>query len=216
MRHASLLVLFALSAPRCWGMRTKCGVVAGFLVLLTAGAAALAGGVDEALRATLLGMGRDDQEAIRIAAADPSRPLNDGEIRQVNEIAQRNRGLIRQIVQEHGWPGRSLAGDDGAHAAWIVVQHMDEDVAFQRSCLTLMQAGFEGGEVSAHDLAYLTDRVLSNEGMPQMYGTQSSGATSPADEARIDKNRAAIGLPPWREAVKQRQKDYAHGYGRGR
>src|SRR5262245_9137747 len=194
----------------------KCRAVALGLVLLAAGGPALAGGVDEALRATLLRMGRDDQEAIRIATAHPSQPLSEREMKQNNEIGQRNRALIRQIVEEHGWPGRSLAGDDGAHAAWLVVQHMDEDVGFQRSCLTLMQEKFEHGEVSAHDLAYLTDRVLSNEGKPQMYGTQSSGVTSAADEARIDKNRAAIGLPPWREAVKQRQKDYANGYGRGR
>jgi hypothetical protein len=46
-----------------------------------------------------------------------------------------------------------------------------------------------------------------------MYGTQGSGVTSPADEARVDANRAAIGLPPWRIAVAQRQKDYANGHG---
>ncbi|HEX4826232.1 MAG TPA: DUF6624 domain-containing protein [Candidatus Polarisedimenticolaceae bacterium] len=184
-------------------------VAAGLLV-------SLAVGVDESLRATLLRMGRDDQEAIRIATANPSRPPSEQESRQINDIGQRNRGLIRQIVQEHGWPGRSVAGDDGAHAAWLVVQHMDEDVAFQRSCLTLMQEAFSAGEVSAHDLAYLTDRVLTGEGKPQMYGTQGTGVTSREDEARIDRNRAAIGLPPWRDAVKERQRDYANGYGRGR
>ena len=44
-----------------------------------------------------------------------------------------------------------------------------------------------------------------------MYGTQGAGVGSAADEARIDANRAAIGLPPWREAVKKRQQDYADG-----
>jgi hypothetical protein len=52
-------------------------------------------------------------------------------------------------------------------------------------------------------VAYLTDRVLVNEGKQQMYGTQGAGATSPSEEARIDKNRRALGLEPWRSYVEK-------------
>jgi hypothetical protein len=90
---------------------------------------------------------------------------------------------------------------------------MDTDLEFQRKCLALMQEAFSVGEVRPRDYAYLTDRVLTHEGKPQMYGTQGGGVTSPADEARVDANRAAIGLEPWRVAVEKRKKEYANGYG---
>ena len=193
-------------------MRNPC---LGLSVTLIVAGLAWGGAIDEPLRATLLQMAKDDQEAIRVVTADPGRPLRDDERRLDVEIHSRNDDLIRRIVREHGWPGRSLVGDDGASAAWLVVQHMDGDPAFQRSCLELMKGAFDAGEVRAHDLAYLTDRVLTHEGKKQMYGTQGIGVTSPEDEARVNRNRAAIGLPPWHDAVLKRQEDYANGYGGG-
>jgi hypothetical protein len=186
-----------------------------FLALALWAPHASAGAIDETLRATLLEMARDDQEAVRIVTADPARQPNALESMQADEITRRNHALIRKIVNEHGWPGRSLVGDDGSAAAWLVVQHMDTDLEFQRKCLALMQEAFLIGEVKPRNLAYLTDRVLTHEGKPQMYGTQGGGVTSAADEARIDANRAALGLPPWRVAVEERKKDYANGYGGG-
>jgi uncharacterized protein DUF6624 len=187
-----------------------------FLAVALSAASTWAGTIDESLRATLLQMARDDQEAIRISAADPSKELNALESMHVDQLIRRNSELIRKIVNEHGWPGRSLVGDDGAGAAWLVVQHQDMDLEFQQRCLALMREAFLVGEVRPHDLAYLTDRVLTHEGKAQMYGTQSGGVTSAADEARIDANRAAIGLEPWRVAVEKRKKDYADGYGAAR
>ena len=186
-----------------------------FLVAALSATCARAGEVDESLRSTLLQMARDDQEAIRIVTADPGRQPNALESMQADEMMRRNQALIRKIVQERGWPGRSLVGDDGSAAAWLVVQHMDGDLEFQQKCLALMQEAFLIGEVLPRNLAYLTDRVLTHQGKPQMYGIQGGGVTSAADEARIDANRAALGLEPWRVAVEKRKKDYANGYGGG-
>lgn len=143
------------------------------------------------LKRQLLAMARDDQ-------ADPSPPGS----------RERNGAMIREIVAQYGWPGRTLVGADGAHAAWLVVQHQDADVAFQRRCLELMQLAFENGEATAQELSFLTDRVLTNEGKPQMYGTQSIGVRSPEDEARVDANRFALGLEPWRDFIKKRQEPH--------
>jgi hypothetical protein len=172
--------------------------------------------IDESLRATLLQMGRDDQAwAGRITRENAQRKDTPAETLYWSELHVRNGELLRAIVTEHGWPGRRLAGADGAHAAWLVVQHMDEDLEFQRSCLALVEAAFLAGDVGAQEYAYLTDRVRSKEGRKQMYGTQGIGVTSPEDEARVDANRAAIGLPPWRIAVERRQKEYAADDGAG-
>jgi hypothetical protein len=182
-------------------------------VLLTtavqiASASAASPAIDETLRGTLLQMASDFEQSVRIATTDPRRPMSADESVMTNILLRRNDDLIRSIVKTHGWPGRRLVGEDGAHAAWVVVHHMDYDLEFQRSCLRLMREAFDAGDVGAQDFAYLTDRVLTADGKPQMYGTQA-GVRPEVDEARIDANRFAIGLPPWREAMKKRQEEYA-------
>jgi len=114
---------------------------------------------------------------------------------------------IRQVIAEHGWPGRSDVGDDGADAAWLLVQHADADPAFQRECLGLLTAAAGRGEARRSHLALLTDRVLVAEGQPQEYGTQlryRDGECVPfpvRDPERVDERRAAMALQPLADYV---------------
>ena len=124
------------------------------------------------------------------------------------QIDQENTAWMRQIIaqMDNCWPGKSLVGEDGAKAAWLLVQHADRDPEFQRQCLALMTAAGPD-EVSPSDVAYLTDRVRVNAGQPQVYGTQfwtdpSSGSFGPRpieDEAHVDERRAQVGLGPLEE-----------------
>src|SRR5437899_7564184 len=98
---------------------------------------------------------------------------------QVAAIDEENTAWFHGVVREHGWLDRSLLGEEAAHAAWLLVQHADQDPDFQRECLDLLHMAVEAGEGSAQELAYLTDRVLLAEGKPQRYGTQfTAGATA--------------------------------------
>lgn len=83
-----------------------------------------------------------------------------------------NTDRLRVIVAEHGWPGRSLVGDDGAHNAWLIAQPADRQLDFQREALGLLADAVLRGEAAERDLAYLADRVRTNEGREQVYGTQ--------------------------------------------
>jgi hypothetical protein len=49
-----------------------------------------------------------------------------------------NLAWLKEVVAEVGWPGQSMVGEDGAHAAWLLAQHADQDPAFQRRCLELL------------------------------------------------------------------------------
>ena len=117
--------------------------------------------MDEQLRAELLHRVEKDQAARK--ALDP-----DG----MREADGENLPWLKDVVAAHGWPGVSLVGADGAHAAWLLAQHADSDPAFQRRCLDLLTAAVEAGEARMRELAYLTDRVLLAEGQAQVYGTQ--------------------------------------------
>ena len=107
-------------------------------------------------------------------------------------------------------------GEDGANAAWLLVQHADADSQFQRKCLDLM-AKLPKGEVSQVQFGFLTDRVLLAEGKKQIYGTQFhavDGKLQPRpleDEANVDKRRADIGLRPLADYAKALEKIYGGG-----
>jgi len=124
-----------------------------------------------------------------------------------------NTAWLKQVVENRGWPTRALVGNDGASAAWLLVQHADADRKFQRKCLDLM-VKLPKAEVSQTDIAYLTDRVLLAEGKKQVYGTQFdtvNGKLQPRpldDEANVDKLRSAVGLPSLAEYAKEIEKVY--------
>lgn len=116
-----------------------------------------------------------------------------------------NLAWLKEVVAEVGWPGQSMVGEDGAHAAWLLAQHADQDPAFQRSCLELLTQAVASGEAAPAALAYLTDRVLLAEGKAQEYGTQfvaqESGWTPRRlrDPENVDERRAAMSLGPLAE-----------------
>jgi len=153
--------------------------------------------MDEQLRAELLRRVEKDQAARK--ALDPD---------AMGEADGENLPWLKAVVAEHSWPGASLVGADGAHAAWLLAQHADADPVFQRQCLDRMTAAVEAGEAgeageaTVRELAYLTDRVLLHEGKQQVYGTQMTRRDKRyvpcdlRDPDRVDERRAAVGLEP--------------------
>jgi hypothetical protein len=147
--------------------------------------------MNEKLRAELLRRAAADQEARQAM-----------DVKAVAAADRENLPWLRQVIADVGWPGKSLVGEDGAQAAWLLVQHADKDPAFQRRCLELLAAAAERGEATVVQQAYLTDRVLLHEGKPQEYGTQAiarDGRFQPKnlrDPDHVDERRASVGLSP--------------------
>ncbi len=160
--------------------------------------------INAALRQELLDMAARDQ-AMRQTMSSKYRPgdrLDPAEAQQALALDRENTARLKAIIAELGWPGVSVVGDDGANAAWLLAQHADLDLAFQKQCLALLGAAVAAGEAAGWSLAYLTDRVRLSEGRPQVYGTQlrlvngefAAGALE--DEAAVDERRASVGLEP--------------------
>ena len=121
-----------------------------------------------------------------------------------------HRRRLNAIIDQHGWPGKTLVGADGANAAWLIAQHADIDRAFQKKCLEKIEA-MPRGEVEPRHIAYLTDRILVGEHKPQRFGTQMDGQFKPRpieDEANVDKRRAEMGLDPLAVYLKQAKATY--------
>ena len=176
-------------------------------------------GAEPALRRELLARVERDQAA-RTAVMplfSSGRPLNPDHpaLMELAEVDHVNRAWLKEVVDKTGWPGASRVGPDGAHAAWLLVQHADADRPFQKRCLELLRAAVAAGEAEGKDLAYLTDRVLVGEGKKQVYGTQlttAGGKLVPSpieDEAAVDARRKAVGLGPLAEYLDRARKAYA-------
>ena len=160
------------------------------------------------LRDELLAMSKADQELRQaLIVAELERP-NKELLTRMAAVDSTNTARMKQIIQEYGWPGISMVGEDGATAAFLIVQHADHDPAFQKQALSLLRAAYEAGETSGEHLALLTDRVLVAEGMPQLYGSQTviengKVVVKPVeDEPNLDKRRMELGLPPIAEYMK--------------
>ena len=122
------------------------------------------------------------------------------------ELHARNARQLAAIVQDVGWPGRALVGEDGAEAAWRVLQHAIGSPAVQRGCLPLLREAAGRGDVPAAYPAWLEDRIAFSERRPQRYGTQFDwdrqgrmSAWPVEDVEGLAVRRAVVGLPPLEE-----------------
>ena len=175
---------------------------------------------DEKLRQELLRRTDEDQVArkklIRVMnkEKDSAKLANLPEMKAMSDIDKRNTAWLKEVIDRRGWPGKSLVGVDGANAAWLLVQHADQDRAFQKRCLPLLAAAVKKGEATGAQLAYLTDRVRVGAGEKQVYGTQFrtvDGKLEPQpieDEANVDRRRKEVGLPSLAEYRKQMERTY--------
>jgi hypothetical protein len=167
--------------------------------------------MDEELRAELLARCEEDQRVRRKAGGPGSGPPAADLLAEWDRIDHANTRWLAELTGHVGWPGRTLAGEDGAHAAWLLAQHADHE--HQRTFLELLRAAVEAGQASAKDLAYLEDRVRLHDGRPQRYGTQFIGDEQGLrphpieDPEHLDERRAAVGLGPFveYEALMHRQ-----------
>jgi hypothetical protein len=113
-----------------------------------------------------------------------------------------------QIVEKHGWPGKSLVGEFAAGGAFLILQH--GDVSTQEKYLPLVRDAAAAGDVDPSQLAMLEDRVLMARGKPQLYGTQIARGPDGrpslwpiAEESQLADRRKRMGLEPLVEYLKR-------------
>jgi len=121
-----------------------------------------------------------------------------------------NEAEAKRIFNRYGYPGYSLVGDAGSNWFWTIVQHCDDDIAFQQKVLEQMDKEVKANNASGEDYGYLEDRVLISQGKKQLYGTQvhvdpkTNKATPFAieDSTQVDARRKAVGMMPLADYLK--------------
>ena len=168
------------------------------------------------LRRTLLAMKERDQQ-IRQALVEKQQSgaqLTFEDVARIDSVDQIHTARMKTLVDAHGWPGTDLVGPEGANAAFLLVQHADHDLAFQKRCLTLLREAFANEQAPGRQVALLTDRVRVAEGQPQLYGTQAQLQNGEIvfqpieDSLQVNARRAEMGLMPIEEYEQRMREMY--------
>jgi hypothetical protein len=166
----------------------------------------------DAVRRELVRMGEDDQKhrqemmdlMNRLAGSDSEKVAKKWKqaVERQNDLDGKNRQRLDEIVNQHGWPKKSVFGEEASGVAFLIVQHAELD--YQKKYLPLIKDAVAQKEARQSDLAMLEDRILTREGKKQVYGTQLRlNQTTQRmelypieDEENVDGRRAAAGLEP--------------------
>ena len=156
---------------------------------------------------------RDLDTRTRLAA---SGELFNGYHPEMEAVHDENAALLTRVFDDIDWPDHHEYGDDGAGAAFLILQHAIGHPDLQRRGLTLLLDAIPEGQANPLDVAYLSDRISIFEGGAQTFGTQfdwdANGQLSPAavrDPETLDERRASVGLPPMAETIAHMRADAA-------
>jgi hypothetical protein len=189
--------------------------------------------VDENLRAELLARAAADATAMGafLAQADACRaefeprsstpwpyvllewtPLDSAPapVRRVLEVVDDNVRWLRALIGERGWPGKSLVGEDGVDAAWLLLQHAGsgvptigtpDNLRFQASCGPLLRAAVAAGEAHPRHLAHVVDNLRQRAGEKPEYAVFATAFVTEDGEPRLRPDLDAPGIDAARRGI---------------
>jgi hypothetical protein len=125
----------------------------------------------------------------------------------INEKDSINLIAVKKILDERGWLGPDVIGNQGNSTLFLVIQHAD--IATQEKYLPMMREAVKKGNANASSLALLEDRVALRKGDKQIYGSQVARNQKTGehyvlpllDPANVDKRRAEVGLGSIQEYI---------------
>jgi hypothetical protein len=141
-------------------------------------------------------MAARDQKARMAWIGNPTDAAKKAAVTSIDAV---NLARLKPIIAKFGFPTLAMVGREGVQAAWLLIQHADSDVAFQKHALALIEAA-ASDEVRPGDIAMLSDRIRIHEGKPQRYGSnfdlRTMQPTPIEDPGLVDERRAQAHLMP--------------------
>jgi hypothetical protein len=125
----------------------------------------------------------------------------------INEKDSINLIKVKKILDERGWLGPDIIGEQGNTTLFLVIQH--SDIETQTKYLPIMRDAVKKGNAIPSDLALLEDRVLLGQGKKQIYGSQINCNQETGkyyvlpleNPENVDKRRSEVGLGPLQDYV---------------
>ena len=125
------------------------------------------------------------------------------------QVVRENTERVKRVISDFGWISSHVFGDRASSDAWLLVQHADHNLDFQKSYLQEMQSFADKTPEEHKHYGYLLDRVLVNSGELQEYGTQGymdlgvgKWVLHPVREPEhLNKRRLSLGMEPHDEYI---------------
>lgn len=128
--------------------------------------------------------------------------------KRVAEEDAANTQRMKELLASRTWFDDEIDGEGAENLGWLIVQHSDQDPAFQREVLGRLEPLLAQGRVRTQDYAYLWDRVAVADKHLQRYATQMMCEKSVwiplngiEDPDHLDDRRKQMGLGPWKDYV---------------
>lgn len=107
--------------------------------------------------------------------------------------------LVTKIIDQYGWLGKSQIGKEANQTLFLTIQHAPDN-SIRKKYFPLLESSAQNGESDLGDMASMKDRMLVQEGKPQLYGTQSKMVEGKLelfpieDQKKVNKRRKKVGL----------------------
>ncbi|WP_352423495.1 DUF6624 domain-containing protein [Proteiniphilum sp.] len=86
---------------------------------------------------------------------------------------------VCSILDKYGWLGVDEISSEANETLFLGIQHVD-DLKVQEKYLPMLKEAVNSGKAEGWHFAFLTDRILMNQGKKQIYGTQKIISKDPA------------------------------------
>lgn len=136
---------------------------------------------------------------------------SDPQIQKWIPIAQQqdsiNLAETRTLLDQYGWLGVDQIGKKANESLFLIIQHADSSVIHKY--FPLLAQSYELGQTPAKYYALMLDRLLTDLGQKQVFGTQfkkENGrfVTFPLqDEKGVEQRRQRVGLEPLAKQLKE-------------
>ena len=133
---------------------------------------------------------------------------SDQRIRKANEPIKyakedhRNQELVISIIEKCGMPTLKEVNQRQMDAIWLGLQHSTEEI--RKKYFPQIEKAVKNGDLSKGQYALMKDRILMDEGKPQIYGSQiKNGKLYKLENPEtVNERRKEIGMEPIEDYLK--------------
>ena len=133
---------------------------------------------------------------------------SDQRIRKANEPIKyakedhRNQELVISIIEKCGMPTLKEVGQRRMDAVWLGLQHSTEEI--RKKYFPQIEKAVKNGDLSTSQYALMKDRMLMDEGKPQIYGSQiENGKLYKLENPEtVNERRKKMGMEPIEDYLK--------------
>ncbi|MTB52426.1 DUF6624 domain-containing protein [Lewinella sp. W8] len=119
------------------------------------------------------------------------------------QVDHENQELVVSILEKCGMPTLEEVSKKELYTVWLVLQHSRPQI--RAKYFPLIEEAVNRGELGKSQYALMKDRILMDQGEPQLYGSQIKNGElyDLQDPETVNERRAEMGLEPLKVYLKR-------------